>query len=96
MVAGWNWIEEGERISAESRRIAGLTEEVRAESIVFNCQAAFEDEPDRNEGWAVERENSRLRAENLRLRAEIVRLREARPKSVAALHEALVLLGEGV
>jgi hypothetical protein len=96
-VGGWNWIEEGQRIKERARTIAGLTEEVMAESIVFNCQA-FDDEEteDRSEPWAVESENSRLRAENLRLRAEITRLREAQPKSVAALREALILLEEGV
>jgi len=91
---GWDWIEEGQRIKEQARELSGLTEGVMAESIVFNCQAF--DDYDRNEGWAVERENSRLRAENLRLRAELARLREAQPKSVAALREALVLLGEGV
>lgn len=38
---GWDWIEEGERISAEAQRIAGLTEEVRTESIVFDEVSDF-------------------------------------------------------
>lgn len=84
MTNGWNWIEESDRISAEARRLAGLKEEVMAESIVFNCQGLYEGELDA------------LNAENLRLRAEITRLREAQPRSVAALREALVLLGEDV
>ncbi|UFD97993.1 hypothetical protein PQC18_gp55 [Streptomyces phage Pablito] len=46
MSNGWNWIEEGERISAESRRLAGLTEEVRAESIVFPEAMVYEGELD--------------------------------------------------
>ncbi|MEU0344201.1 hypothetical protein ABZ092_35955 [Streptomyces bobili] len=92
MSNGWNWIAEGERISAESRRLAGLTEEVRAESIVFNCQALHEGDLDTLKVAGIEV----LAEENRRLREENAALRAAQPKTVAALHEALVHLGEGV
>lgn len=62
------------------------------------------------ENTRLRRENLRLRAESrhqydlaqaraqriFELQGEIARLREAQPKSVAALREALVLLGESV
>ncbi|MFE4451464.1 hypothetical protein [Streptomyces sp. NPDC056796] len=64
MTNGWGWIEEGQRIKDQAREIAGFTEDVRAESIVFNCQVAFDSELD-----ALREENARLREENARLRA---------------------------
>ncbi|WP_432006343.1 hypothetical protein [Streptomyces parvus] len=67
---GWDWIEEGQRIKERARAVSGLTEEVMAESVVFNHQALDEESEDRGESWAVESENYRLRAEVRRLKAE--------------------------
>lgn len=52
---GWNWIEEGERISAESRRLAGLTQEIRTESIVFPEDMVYEGELDQLKAAAAAR-----------------------------------------
>ncbi|AFO10922.1 hypothetical protein ELB20_56 [Streptomyces phage phiELB20] len=52
---GWNWIEEGQRIKEQAREIAGLTEEVMAESIVFNHQMIYEGELDSLKAAAASR-----------------------------------------
>ena len=87
MVNGWDWVEEGQRIKERARAVAGLTEEIRSESIVFEGPLDF---------LEYRTELERLRIENLKLRAELVRMREIQPKTVKALHESLIHLGERV
>ncbi|AXQ61112.1 hypothetical protein SEA_HANK144_59 [Streptomyces phage Hank144] len=59
MSNGWDWIKEGERISAESRRLAGLTEEVRRESIVFPEGMVYEGELDALKAAAAQTRRAR-------------------------------------
>jgi hypothetical protein len=108
--AGWDWIAEGQRIAERSRNVD--IDAIKAESIVFEETPApttggigFVDEVHalKNEvdicragHCASGYEAVRLGDEVKRLRAQLVRLQAGQPKTVAALHEALSHLGEGV
>jgi hypothetical protein len=108
--AGWDWIAEGQRIAQASRSVD--IDAIKAESIVFEEALAsttgslgFVDEVHalKNEvdicraghcasGYEAVRQGDEVK----RLRAQLARLQGAQPKTVAALHEALSHLGEGV
>jgi hypothetical protein len=108
--AGWDWIAEGQRIAEASRNVD--IDAIKAESIVFEETPAsttgslgFVDEVHalKNEvdicraghcasGYEAVRQGDEVK----RLRAQLARLQGAQPKTVAALHEALSHLGEGV
>jgi hypothetical protein len=107
---GWDWIAEGQRIAQASRSVD--IDAIKAESIVFEEAPAsttgslgFVDEVHalKNEvdicraghcasGYEAVRQGDEVK----RLRAQLARLQGAQPKTVAALHEALSHLGEGV
>ncbi|MFF3793745.1 hypothetical protein ACFYXW_27460 [Streptomyces sp. NPDC001981] len=109
MTNGWDWIAEGQRLAEQARNAELNIEAVKAESIVFEGQApqvggfveevhALKNEVDicRAGHCPSGYEAVRLGDEVKRLRAELARLQSAQPKTVAALHEALTHLGEGV
>ncbi|MEU6572328.1 hypothetical protein [Streptomyces sp. NPDC046805] len=111
MSNGWDWIAEGQRIAAQARGVdvaaikaesivfddqprttpappAGFVDEVHAlKNEVDICRAGH---------CASGYEAVRLGDEVKRLNARIAQLTAAGPKTVAALHEALTHLGEGV